>query len=117
MVCSMPLRLCLCGGRETKLLELARQVDSIAEIGKELWRKLFLDVESESDLVSWEARIPNYDCKCRDFYDAWKADHPPIWIDGKLAFEWKWSLKSAVNQKLGHTDLSLDDARRFWQGS
>lgn len=85
----------------------------IKEKGRVLWRELFLSVFSSSDLAAWEARIPGYQCggRCKRFYTNWKSSHIPSF---PLSFEWKYSLKSAVNQKLGHPNLALEEARAFW---
>lgn len=112
--CKMPLELCFCGRGPVIIAKEAERLDALSEVGRELWRKLFVEVHTPNDLHSWEQKIPNYDCKCRAFYDAWKDDNPPIFTEDRLAFEWKWSLKSAVNQKLGHADLTLEAARSFW---
>ncbi len=84
---------------------------SKAEQGRALWRELFLEVETESQLQNWEQKIPKYGCSCSNFYANWKPSHIPSF---PLSFEWKHSLKSAVNQKLGHPNLALEEARAFW---
>jgi hypothetical protein len=85
----------------------------LREKGRILWRELFLSVFSQNDLEAWESRIPGYQCggRCKRFYTNWKSSHIPAF---PLSFEWKHSLKSAVNQKLGHPDLALEEARAFW---
>lgn len=95
--------------RQAARLELM----DIKEKGRVLWRELFLSVFSSSDLAAWEARIPGYQCggRCKRFYTNWKSSHIPSF---PLSFEWKHSLKSAVNQKLGHPNLALEEARAFW---
>jgi hypothetical protein len=84
---------------------------SKAEQGRALWKELFLAVETEFQLQNWEQKIPKYGCSCSSFYTKWKSNHIPSF---PLSFEWKHSLKSAVNQKLGHPDLALEEARAFW---
>ena len=84
----------------------------LAEQGRELWRELFTTVCTEKQLSIWESKIPQYECNCKQFYLDWKASNPPSF---PLAFEWKYSLKSAVNTKLGHENLTLAAARKFWE--
>lgn len=86
-------------------------IKSVAEIkqeqeaaGRACWEDLFRNVRAEAELVAWEKTIPRYDCGCVQFYQAWKAKHPPAF---PLSIEWKWRLKSAVNEKLGKPNLSL----------
>ncbi len=88
-----------------------KQKVRLTKAGKRLWRELFLEVESEEQLTDWEKKIPSYGCSCKRFYRDWKITNPP---DFPLRLEWKWKLKSAVNHKLGHKDLTLDAAREFW---
>jgi hypothetical protein len=80
-------------------------------IGRMLWRLLFTEVESEQQLEEWEKKIPRYECDCKKFYTDWKASNPPSF---PLSFEWKYNLKSAVNAKLGHDNLTIDEAIEFW---
>jgi hypothetical protein len=94
---------------ESGVVEIAH--DSIAE-GPALWRELFLSVHSKDDLANWKAKIPKYGCSCSDFYAEHEKANPPRF---PLTFKWKYSLKSAVNAKLGHENLSLAAARKFWR--
>ena len=73
----------------------------------ELWRSLFSDVDSIEKLDEWQKGIPSFGCDCSEFYKNWIARNYPTKVD----FEWKWRLKSAVNEKLGKDNLSIDEAR------
>jgi len=87
----------------------------LAAIGRDLWRELFTQINTLEQLATWENKIPSFECNCKRFYLSWKANNQPVEVNGEIPFEWKWALKSAVNQKLGHADLSLDEARQYWQ--
>lgn len=82
----------------------------LAEQGRELWSELHTSVTIET-LAAWEEKIPNFACKCKAFYTAWKTDHPPRKDD---FFAWTVELHNAVNIKLEKPTVSLDDARRIW---
>lgn len=78
--------------------------------GRQSWKQLFTAVESLEDLVHWESTIPRY-CECEPFYQYWKKRNPP----GKaIEFEWKWRLRSAVNEKLGVSNVALEEAKAQW---
>ncbi len=83
---------------------------SLAEQGRELWSELHTSVTIEA-LAAWEERIPNFECKCKAFYNAWKIDHPPR--EGDF-FAWTVELHNAVNAKLSKPTLTLDEARQLW---
>jgi hypothetical protein len=85
---------------------------SLKKTGIKHWRKLFLSVFSLKELNIWEKTIPNYDCSCIKFYQEWKQNNPPVF---PLSFEWKYSLKSAVNLKLNYVDIDLITARHIWR--
>ncbi len=87
---------------------------SLAEKGRDLWKELFTSIDTLEQLANWESRIPSFECNCKRFYLSWKANNQPVEVNGQIPFEWKWSLKSAVNQKLGHADLTLEEARDYW---
>ena len=73
----------------------------------ELWRKLFSEVDTVEKLEEWQKDIPSFGCDCKEFYKNWIARNYPTQVD----FEWKWRLKSAVNEKLGKDNLSLEEAK------
>lgn len=81
---------------------------TIGKSGFYVWMELFSEVKTLERLRHWEATIPSYDCKCRDFYNQFKAEYPPV---EPISLQWKWRLKSEVNAKLGKPNLSLDQAR------
>lgn len=85
----------------------------IAEAGRRAWRLLFLEVFTAEQLDAWKGEVPRY-CNCQSFYEKYLTECPPEFIEGQLSFRWKWALKSAVNRKLGHADLTLEEARAFW---
>ena len=91
--------------------EAARVAEKLRELGRSLWKELFVSIETEKQLSEWEQKIPGYECPCKKFYSEWKADNPP---DFPLSFLWKYNLKSAVNAKLNRDNLSYEDALKFW---
>lgn len=109
--CKMPLALCLCGQGREILAKRAEELNNLAEIGRALWKRLFLEVFTEEDLCKWEADVPNYDCKCGDFYISWKLENPVVF---PIDMDWKYRLKSAVNAKLGKPNISFEEAVRIW---
>lgn len=93
-------------------LQMSQEQEStLRSQGRALWRELFLSVSTENDLQAWKAKIPKYGCSCSDFYLAYEVENPPTF---PLPFRWKYDLKSAVNMKLGHPNLSHDEAFTFW---
>lgn len=99
-----------------KIADIEASQKRLAKAGREAWRKLFTLVFTPDELREWERTIPAYGCKCKAFYKEWaKQDPPKFDASGRVDFAWKWKLKSAVNQKLGHANLSLEDAKAFWQ--
>ena len=85
---------------------------TVGKSGFYVWMDLFGSVRTLEQLQKWEATIPSYDCKCRDFYEQFKAGHPPI---EPVSLQWKWRLKSEVNAKLGKPNISLEDARWLYR--
>ena len=100
--------------RREQAANKAKAKHQLAKAGREAWRQLFLNVETLEDLQNWEYTIPRYGCKCKRFYDGWIKSNPVEIDSGRIAFRWKWSLKSAVNQHGGHDDLSLAEAINYW---
>jgi cytidine deaminase len=82
---------------------------SLEEVGRALWRELFLSIETEEQLSEWESKIPCGTCK--QFYSNWKTNNPPTF---PLQPRWKYELKSAVNEKLGHQNISFEEACQQW---
>lgn len=93
------------------LVEATPSQIQLAEIGRRLWRELFVEVFSSDQLQDWENRIPSFGCSCKKFYRDWKGTNPP---DFPLAFAWKYHLKTAVNQKLSKPNLGFEDAEGLW---
>ena len=81
--------------------------ESVSQRGRAAWKALFNDVHTKRALRAWEKKIPKFGCGCNEFYKEWKRDNPP---GDSVGFEWKWRLKSAVNEKLGKDNLTLDEA-------
>ena len=84
--------------------------ERLAQTGRELWSELHTSVTIET-LQAWEEKIPNYSCKCKAFYTAWKVDNPPRQDD---FFSWTVELHNAVNTKLGKPTIAMEEARRLW---
>jgi hypothetical protein len=100
------------------LIEGSSNVDSaeskreaLAAIGRALWRELFTTIETAEQLADWESRIPRFDCDCYRFYERWKSTNSPSF---PLSFHWKYTLKSAVNEKLGVPNISEAEAITCW---
>lgn len=66
-------------------------------------------------LANWEDRIPNYECKCREGYNQFKAADPPDFISPMAFFHWSVRIHNAVNQKLGKPELTLGQALTLWR--
>lgn len=74
----------------------------------------------ESDpikLADWENRIPNYDCRCREGYNQFKAADPPDFSSPMAFFHWTVRIHNAVNQKLGKPELTLGHALTLWRNA
>lgn len=96
-------------------LHLSQEQEStLRSQGKSLWRELFLSVSTEDDLQAWKAKIPKYGCSCSDFYLAYEVENPPTF---PLPFRWKYDLKSAVNAKLNHPNITYEQAFAEWYGT
>lgn len=87
----------------------------LAEAGRKCWHALFTEVHTLADLEKWESTIPKFGCDCTSFYKEWKASNPvtPDFTD-EVDFAWKYRLKKAVNEKLGHKNISFEEAKRQW---
>ena len=101
--------------------QLVKRFGTLEERGRRHWDEFHRRVWTLVDLASWEARIPNFDCKCRDGYKALKEARPVVLDrDGRIAYEWKFGMHTDVSMKLnrernaGKELLSLDDARACW---
>ena len=91
--------------------EAARVAKKLKDLGRSLWNELFSTIETEQQLSEWEQKIPSYECTCKKFYSDWKANNPPAF---PLQPRWKYELKSAVNTKLGHQNISFEEACQQW---
>jgi hypothetical protein len=85
---------------------------TLAEAGRKCWDALFSGVFTLADLEAWEKTIPKFGCNCTGFYKDWKANNPvtPDFTD-EVDFAWKYRLKKAVNEKLGHKQATSNEAR------
>ena len=90
---------------------LAEALELLAETGRQLWRELFLEIETEEQLTDWELRIPSYGCDCQAYYLNWKLTNPPAF---PLQPRWKYDLKTAVNTKLKRPNLTWPEACHLW---
>ena len=85
----------------------------LAEEGRKCWEALFSAVFTEANLHAWEKTIPKFGCDCESFYQGWKAKNPVEYYKYDcVPFEWKYRLKKAVNEKLGHASVSIEEAAR-----
>lgn len=66
-------------------------------------------------LADWENRIPNYDCRCREGYNQFKAADPPDFSSPMAFFHWTVRIHDAVNRKLGKPELTLGQALTLWR--
>lgn len=105
------------GNRPASLSEVYVETPSppsaaMGELGPVLWRELFLAVFTQPEWEAWKSRVPRYGCACSSFLGVWLRLNPPTF---PLEFPWKYSLRSAVNKKLGAPDLTFEEALVFWQ--
>ena len=87
----------------------------LAEAGRKCWQALFAEVFTLTELEVWEATIPKFGCDCESFYKTWRATQEGEIVGNLVPFEWKYNLKRAVNEKLKHTNISIEQARKQWQ--
>lgn len=78
---------------------------------QDVWTHLFY-LSTIAELTEWESRFANPSCRCESFYRQWKTVNPPT---EPISFNWKYRLKSAVNEKLGKPNLSLEQARWLYR--
>jgi hypothetical protein len=94
-------------GDRKKRYRVVQSREELAVKGRKLWDDLFEKVHSFDDLCEWSRGIPSYGCDCKSFYESFlRSNHPGNFVN----FEWKHSLKSAVNAKLGKDNLDLVEA-------
>jgi hypothetical protein len=79
------------------------------------WNELHLMQNDPGKLADWESRIPNYDCKCREGYNQFKAEDPPYFGSCMAFFCWTVRIHNAVNRKLGHAEISVGEALTLWR--
>lgn len=88
--------------------------EELAEAGRKCWHALFTEVHTLDDLEKWEPTIPKFGCDCTSFYNEWKATAEGEIIGNLVPFDWKYNLKKAVNKKLGHANITIEEARQRW---
>jgi hypothetical protein len=100
----------------TKFISLVDPIaDTLAVKGREHWTRLYTEVFTESDFEAWEQGIPNYGCSCKADFAKLKQQFPPVFVDGRLTFEWKSCVHNLVNRKLGKPELTIEESRAIWQ--
>jgi hypothetical protein len=50
------------------------------------------------------------ECGCRNFWDTWTRENPPIYSPREAYFEWTVRVHNAVNQKLNKPIITTEDA-------
>ena len=79
------------------------------------WKDLHNGVVcDQSSLEKWEAKIPQYGCRCRKDYEAYKASNPPDFSSPEALWLWGYNLHNWVNRKLGKPELTVEQARLQW---
>ena len=79
------------------------------------WNELHAMQNDPVKLADWESRIPNYECKCREGYELFKATDPPDFSSPMSFFHWSIRIHNAVNRKLGKAELTLGQALTLWR--
>lgn len=79
------------------------------------WNELHTMSNNPAKLADWEDRIPNYECKCREGYNQFKAADPPDFSSPMAFFHWSVRIHNAVNRKLGKAELTLGQALTLWR--
>jgi len=79
------------------------------------WNELHAMKNDPVKLADWESRIPNYECKCREGYEQFKAIDPPDFSSPMAFFHWTVRIHNAVNRKLGRPELTLGEALTLWR--
>lgn len=81
--------------------------------GPKLWEELHVAAKEEkltlSWLLRWESQVPSFGCSCRDHWKSIRNSLP-----FQPTFEWTWKAHNLVNEKVGHPQLSLEDAQKRW---
>lgn len=77
-----------------------------------LWKELHTQKNAtEAWFNEWLKQIPRRGCKCKNEIAKILKTHPPRYDDW---FNWTVELHNAVNTKLGHKELSIDEAATIW---
>ena len=70
----------------------------IAEKGRALWDEAHAKDNPTPEWFSdWVSRVPNFDCACRDWLNAYILENPPRFDD---FYAWSVECHNAVNAKL-----------------
>ena len=79
------------------------------------WKDLHSGVVcDQASLEKWEAKIPQYGCRCRKDYEVYKASNPPDFSSPEALWLWGYNLHNWVNRKLGKPELTVEEARLQW---
>lgn len=79
------------------------------------WNELHAMQNDPVKLADWESRIPNYECKCREGYELFKATDPPDFSSPMAFFHWSVRIHNAVNRKLARREYTLGEALTLWR--
>lgn len=89
----------------------------------ELWRELheralsFVGRNDSTFINAWANKLPRFTmqkCKCREFWKAWRAGHPPDFSSREAYFAWTVACHNAVNSKLGKKEWTVAEAKKVW---
>ena len=88
----------------------------------ELWKELHTNAIGNNKsndaifLANFGRKIPRYTtgCSCREFWNNWVRQNPPIYTPSSAYFDWTVKVHNAVNAKLGKPQMSIEDAIAIW---
>ena len=84
---------------------------SMEVLGPALWREIHTATEPTPEFIAnIQQRLPCGPCKSS--MAEYLRDNPP---DYENWFDWAWRLHNAVNAKLGHPEVGLDEAKKIWK--
>ena len=95
-------------GQSTPIQNNQQKLTSWQKQAYNQWTKLFCNINSITELTEWGEQLPNKGCSCQSFYHQHLRLNPPT---DPIKFEWKYNLKSAINNKLGKSNLSIEQAK------
>ena len=88
----------------------------------QLWKELHTNAIGNNRsndaifLSNFGRKIPRYTtgCSCREFWNNWVRQNPPIYTPAGAYFAWTVKAHNAVNAKLGKPQMSVEDAIAIW---